>query len=123
MAMIFELDVPCEELDQIAAFMREEGEGDIPELGELGTQVMDRLTSLNRGLWHVAVGNFLEYRPTGEVQTSRYFTRDIFVTPDGQRVTGVDYLYDKEGQPTDRVGKVEIDYENPSGAFEIGVPF
>lgn len=128
MAMIFDLGAAPEELKQISEFMRSNGETEVPDLSELGAQILDGLTSRKHPLWRTVVGRFEEYRPTGRISdklnslTLGRTVRPLFETPGGDQVTGVDYFYDSEGNDTGRVGKVIEDYEDPSGAFVVGVP-
>lgn len=113
MAMIFELGLPAEDLSSISAFMQPGYEGDIPELSEMGAKVLDRVTGPQKGLWHVVVGQFVEYQHLGERR---------YKTPDGELVTYADALMDEEGKSSGRWGRVIENYEEPADAFEVGVP-
>lgn len=118
MAMIFELGLPADDLAQISAFMQPDYEGDVPVLSETGAKVLDRITGQQTGLWRVVVGSFVEYQhaPIVDVEERRY------ITPDGDLVTYADALMNNKGVSTGRYGLVIEDYENPSDAFQIGVP-
>src|SRR5689334_18997612 len=101
MAMIFELGLPQDDLSRISAFMQPGYDGDIPELTEIGSKVLDRVTGPQRGLWHVVVGRFVEYDHLGERR---------YRTPEGELVTYADALMDEEGHSSGRWGRVIEDY-------------
>ena len=113
MAMIYNLGLPAEDLSRISTFISTDGAGDIPELTDMGTKVLDRVTRPQNGLWHVVVGRFVEYDRLGDRN---------FLTPDGDRVRHADAMMDGEGNATGRWGEVIEDYAAPTDAFQVGVP-
>lgn len=114
MAMIFDLELPHDDVRAIAGFMASEGEAEIPELGEEGTKVLDALTGRPHPTWHTVVGNFVEFTPV-PAGTGYY-------DAEGGFVKGANVLMDEEGNSTGRHGTVVSDYENPAAIYVVGVP-
>lgn len=116
MAFIYEFNLPRDELSAICSFMQPGYSGEIPDLSELGTKVLDRLT--NQGgqpsTWSVVVGRFVQYTRLSERN---------FWTPDGFYVKHADRLMSPEGRSTGKWGVVEVDLLAPTDAYEIGVLF
>jgi hypothetical protein len=110
--MIYKIELPPDELGEICKFMRGELD-EIPEVSELGTKILDRLTREQKGLWHISIGNFVEFRRLGDRS---------FHTPMGNEVSHADALMDEVGGSTGRYGTIQTDFVNPEGVFETGVP-
>jgi hypothetical protein len=113
MAMVNRLGLSTEDLSSISAFMDPEHDGDIPDLSELGSRVLDRITGEQEGLGRVIVGKFVEYKRLAQ---------RVYITPDGDSVTHADALMDDEGNSTGSWGLVVEDYDTPDDAFQISVP-
>ncbi len=130
MAMIFDLNVPASDLRKIGEFMSSAATMDVPEgLSDIGSKVLDVITqsSNGTGLWRIVVGNFVEYQPTGNSITtpSGLGMIPLMRTPDGVITIHADYMQVvRDGKIIDSIpGAVKENYTQPTGAYQLGVPF
>ncbi len=114
MAFIFDLGLPAADLEAIGTFVRSEGESDIPELTGDSAKVLEAVTGPQdpNSLWRTVVGRFVSYEELEE---------RAFLNPEGKFLKHADLLY-ADSEPTGDKGTVEPDFEQPTGAYYIGVP-